>query len=89
MCLQPSPRRTVHRAAKSHVEDQQAAGAEESRQRKLVRFRYDLRHLYAVETLRAGTSIYRVSQQLGHTSVKTTEIYLAHLTPEEADRVRQ
>jgi hypothetical protein len=25
---------------------------------------------------------------LGHTSVKTTEIYLAHLTPEEADRSR-
>lgn len=55
-----------------------------------VRFRFhDLRHLYAVETLRAGVSIYRVSQHLGHTSVATTEIYLAHLTPEEADRVRQ
>ena len=55
-----------------------------------VPFRFhDLRHLYAVETLRDGTSIYRVSQHLGHTSVKTTEIYLAHLTPEEADRARQ
>jgi integrase len=30
-----------------------------------------------------------VSQHLGHTSVLTTEIYLAHLTPEEADRVRE
>jgi integrase/recombinase XerD len=55
-----------------------------------VRFRFhDLRHLYAVEALRGGTSIYRVSQHLGHTSVSTTEIYLAHLTPEEADHVRQ
>jgi integrase/recombinase XerD len=55
-----------------------------------VRFRFhDLRHVYAVETLRGGTSIYRVSQHLGHTSVSTTEIYLAHLTPDEADRARQ
>ena len=55
-----------------------------------VRFRFhDLRHVYAVEALRGGTSIYRVSQHLGHTSVSTTEIYLAHLTPEEADHVRQ
>ena len=55
-----------------------------------IRFRFhDLRHLYAVESLRSGTSIYRVSQHLGHTSVKTTEIYLSHLTPDEADRARQ
>src|ERR1700722_1233341 len=55
-----------------------------------VPFRFhDLRHVYAVETLRSGTSIYRVSQHLGHTSVHTTEIYLAHLTPDEADRARQ
>jgi integrase len=30
-----------------------------------------------------------VSQHLGHTSVKTTEIYLTHLTPDEADLARQ
>jgi integrase/recombinase XerD len=55
-----------------------------------VPFRFhDLRHLFAVEALRSGSSIYRVSQHLGHTSVKTTEIYLAHLTPDEADRARQ
>ena len=50
---------------------------------------HDMRHLYAVESLRSGASIYRVSQHLGHTSVSTTEIYLAHLTPDEADRARQ
>ena len=50
---------------------------------------HDLRHLYAVETLRSGKSIYRVSKHLGHTSVSTTEKhYLAHLTPEEADKAR-
>ena len=55
-----------------------------------VQFRFhDLRHVYAVEALRGGTSIYRVSQHLGHTSVSTTEIYLAHLTPDEAHRARQ
>jgi integrase/recombinase XerD len=86
----PAFAKTVHRAAKSYIEEQKAAGVEESRQRKFVPFRFhDLRHIYAVETLRGGTSIYRVSQHLGHTSVKTTEqFYLAHLTPEEADRAR-
>jgi integrase/recombinase XerD len=55
-----------------------------------VPFRFhDLRHLYAVEALRGGMSIYRVSQHLGHTSVKTTEIYLTHLTPDEAELARQ
>jgi integrase/recombinase XerD len=55
-----------------------------------VRFRFhDLRHVFAIETLRSGTSIYKVSQHLGHTSVKTTEqFYLAHLTADEADRAR-
>ncbi len=51
---------------------------------------HGLRHLFAVETLRSGeTGIYRLSKHLGHTSVKTTEIYLQFLTPEEADRARQ
>ena len=53
------------------------------------RFRFhDLRHLYAVEALRGGRSIYDLSQHLGHTSVKTTEIYLAFLTPAEAQRAK-
>lgn len=50
-----------------------------------VRFRFhDLRHLYAVEALRSGTSIYDLQKHLGHSSIKVTEMYLAHLTPEEA-----
>lgn len=44
---------------------------------------HDLRHLFAVEALRKGMGIYELSQHLGHTSVKTTEIYLSHLTPME------
>lgn len=45
---------------------------------------HDLRHLYAVEYLRAGLgSLYDLQQLLGHESVKTTEIYLEFLTPEQ------
>lgn len=45
---------------------------------------HDLRHLYAVEYLRAGKgSLYDLQQLLGHESVKTTEIYLKYLTPEQ------
>lgn len=49
------------------------------------RFRFhDLRHLFAVEYLRHGRgSLYELQQILGHSSVKTTEIYLNHLKPEE------
>jgi integrase/recombinase XerD len=50
---------------------------------------HDLRHLFAVESLRGGMGIYALSKHLGHTSVKTTEIYLAFLTPEEADAARE
>ena len=53
------------------------------------RFRFhDLRHLFAVEALRGGMDIYTLSKHLGHTSVKTTEIYLAFLSPEEQEAAR-
>jgi integrase/recombinase XerD len=54
------------------------------------RFRYhDLRHLHAVEFLKKGCgSIYELQQRLGHSSVKTTEMYLAFLTEEERVRVK-
>ena len=49
-----------------------------------VRFRrHDLRHRYAVDYLSDGGSIYDLQQILGHASIKTTEIYLAFLTPAE------
>ncbi len=49
------------------------------------RFRFhDLRHWYAVDYLRSRRgSIYTLQQQLGHTSIRTTEMYLAYLTPDE------
>ena len=45
---------------------------------------HHLRHRYAVDYLKRGEgTIYDLQQQLGHSSVATTEIYLAYLTPEE------
>jgi integrase/recombinase XerD len=46
---------------------------------------HDLRHKHAVDWLLAGRSIYTLQKRLGHTSVKTTEIYLDFLTDEEAN----
>jgi integrase/recombinase XerD len=50
---------------------------------------HDMRHLYAVETLRAGGNIYVLPQHLRHSSGKTTEMYLEFLTPEEADAAKR
>jgi integrase/recombinase XerD len=44
---------------------------------------HDLRHRSAVDWLKSGRSIYDLQQRLGHTSIKTTEMYLVYLTPEE------
>jgi integrase/recombinase XerD len=44
---------------------------------------HDLRHVHAVNWLKSGRSIYALQQRLGHTSVRTTEMYLAYLTAEE------
>ncbi|MDI1265017.1 MAG: tyrosine-type recombinase/integrase [bacterium] len=44
---------------------------------------HDLRHVHAVNWLKSGRSIYVLQGRLGHTSIKTTEMYLAYLTPEE------
>lgn len=62
-----------------------AAALEKGLISRAFRF-HDLRHWYAVDYLRRGGNIYDLKGILGHTSVKTTEIYLRYLTPEEADR---
>lgn len=40
---------------------------------------HDLPHKFAIDWLKAGGDIYRLSRHLGHSSVKTTEIYLGHV----------
>lgn len=49
---------------------------------------HDLRHDFAVRYLRQGGSIYQLQGILGHSSIKTTEIYLDYLTPEEAQQAK-
>jgi integrase/recombinase XerD len=49
---------------------------------------HDLRHVHAVNWLKSGRSIYTLQQRLGHTSVKTTEMYLEYLTADEQHRVK-
>lgn len=49
---------------------------------------HDLRHRHAVDWLKSGRSIYDLQQRLGHASIKTTEIYLAYLTPEEIRKAK-
>jgi integrase/recombinase XerD len=44
---------------------------------------HDLRHGFAIRWLRAGGDVYHLSMHLGHTSLKTTEIYLGHLSARE------
>lgn len=45
---------------------------------------HDLRHEYAIRWIEEGRSIYRLQKHLGHSSVKTTEIYLAFVTADVA-----
>jgi site-specific recombinase XerD len=49
---------------------------------------HDLRHRFAVDWLRAGKDIYDLKLHLGHTSVKTTEIYLKYLARNPAQHHR-
>lgn len=72
----------------THIRRAVIAKAKKER-RRFDRFRFhDLRHLFAVEALRAGMNIYDLQQHMGHSSVKVTEIYLAHLTADEAAQAK-
>ena len=50
---------------------------------------HGFRHTFAVELSRDGVPVRDIQQLLGHSSLATTSVYLASLSPEEAlDRVR-
>lgn len=67
-----------------------AQKAAQKAKRPFAGFRFhDLRHLYAVEFLRAGGDLYTLQAHLRHSSVKTTEEYTHFLTPEEAAAVKK
>jgi len=67
---------------KSQFRDLMARAIEAGKVKRRFRF-HDLRHWFAVDYLRAGGNIYDLQQVLGHSSIKTTEKYLAYLTPEQ------
>lgn len=48
---------------------------------------HDLRHGFAIRWLRNGGDIYALSRHLGHTSVKTTEMYLGFVGDTNGDTV--
>lgn len=50
---------------------------------------HHLRHRFAVRYLKDGGSIYDLQQILGHASIKTTEIYLTFLDPDEQRRAKR
>lgn len=61
----------------------------EEQERPFRRFRFhDLRHWYAVDYLRRGGNIYTLQKILGHSSIKTTELYLDYLSPDEQHRAK-
>jgi integrase len=57
---------------------------------KIRRFRFhDLRHWFSVDYLRRGGGIYTLQKILGHSSIRTTEIYLDYLAPAEAEAAKK
>ncbi len=79
-------RRLVASAQKSAQKEARKTG----RECAFRPFRFhDLRHRFAVDFLKRGGGIYDLSKHLGHSSVKTTEIYLDFLTAEEAERAKR
>jgi len=50
---------------------------------------HGFRHFFSVTFMRRGGDIYRLSRLLGHTSVKTTEIYLQSMGVEMVQQLHQ
>lgn len=83
--------RFINVASQFHATMKRVARKAAQQGARIERFRFhDLRHLHAVEYLRHGRgTIYELQQNLGHASIKTTEQYLDHLTPDEKLAARQ
>lgn len=81
------PYRNVASRFRQLVLSAQKSAQEAGRQFRPFRF-HDLRHLFAVEYLKGGGSLYALQKIMGHSSVKVTEMYLDYLTPQEADKAR-
>jgi len=61
--------------------------AKKANVREIVRASpHTFRHYYAIKSLELGTPIYQLSKNLGHSSIKTTEIYLSQITNEQLEK---
>ena len=81
-------RRAAKAARETSQKAQRKSGQQVDPDFRGFRF-HDMRHLYAVEFLRAGGDVYTLKEHLRHSSVKTTEMYLEFLTPEEAENAKR
>jgi integrase len=60
-----------------------------AKKRPFKRFRvHDLRHMFAIRWLQNFGNIYKLQKHLGHTSVKTTEMYLEYVGEKEQEAAR-
>lgn len=82
------PYRNVASQFREQIRTAQKAAQREERDFRPFRFHH-LRHYYAVQYLKNGGNIYDLQQILNHRSITTTELYLAYLTPEEADAAKR
>lgn len=78
---------------KKHIEDNSTIQkmikytAKQAKVRSIVRASpHSLRHYYAIKSLECGTPLHILSNNLGHSSIKTTEIYLAQITNEQVEK---
>ncbi|BAQ44340.1 tyrosine-type recombinase/integrase [Methylobacterium aquaticum] len=91
--INPATRFSLYTREVAAAEAAEIAKAKKEGRKLLPTFRrfrfHDLRHRFAVDYLRSGRGgIYTLQQELGHTSIKVTEIYLTFLTAEEAERAK-
>ncbi len=81
----------VYKQASTNWATAQARAVEKAKKQgwKFERFRmHDLRHMFAIDYLANGGNIYQLQLELGHGSIKQTEQYLNHLSPEEQMRAK-
>ena len=78
----------LRESVRGHRRQDRGLGERERRRISAFRF-HDLRHWHAVQWLKDGRSIYDLQHRLGHTSIKTTEMYCEYLTSDEQRVAKQ
>lgn len=89
----PATRFSLYARSVAEAEAKEVAAAAKEGRKVLPTFRrfrfHDLRHRFAVDYLRSGRGgVYTLQHEMGHTSIRVTELYLAFLTPDEAQQAK-